>query len=437
MGMFSSLRRDQKEAISLLQVGTFLEYFDLMIYVHMAVLLNELFFPKSDPHTTSLMAAFAFCSTYVMRPVGALLFGFIGDRFGRKVTVVCTTFMMATSCVVMANLPTYAQLGITAAWIVTLCRVVQGLSSIGERIGVEVYLTETTSPPTRYPVIAITSVSVCLGTLMALMTAFFVTSYGMNWRLVFWVGAIIALVGTLARTRLRETPDFVDMKRRIKKTIAEAEDGGLSRAADILKKTNLIWKEKINKKTAVSYFLIACGWPACFYFAYIHCGMILKHTFGYTTNQIIFQNFIVAISQTLCAISFVILACWFNPLRILKVRLILFLIFILACPFALAYAGTPNTVFLVQSFTVFLAPVGDLAAGNFIIHFPIFSRFTTYGLLDALSRAVMYVATAFGLVYLTESYSHWGLWFIMLPIVAGFYWGLRHFERLESESGGV
>jgi len=55
MGVLSSLKRDQKEAVGLLQIGTFLEYFDLMLYVHMAIILNELFFPKTDPHTAALL----------------------------------------------------------------------------------------------------------------------------------------------------------------------------------------------------------------------------------------------------------------------------------------------------------------------------------------------------------------------------------------------
>ena len=133
--LFSSLRREQREAVGLLQIGTFLEYFDLMLYVHMAVLLNDLFFPKTDPHTASLIAAFAFCSTYVLRPFGALLFGWIGDNIGRKTTVIITTMMMAVSCLIMANLPTYSQIGISAAWIVTICRLIQGLSSMGEAVG--------------------------------------------------------------------------------------------------------------------------------------------------------------------------------------------------------------------------------------------------------------------------------------------------------------
>ncbi len=92
------LTKYQKEAIGLLQIGTFLEYFALMLYFHIAVLLNELFFPKTDPHTAALLSAFAFCSTYVLRPFGALVFGYIGDTFGRKVTVIITTTIISISC---------------------------------------------------------------------------------------------------------------------------------------------------------------------------------------------------------------------------------------------------------------------------------------------------------------------------------------------------
>ncbi len=136
----TSLTREQKEAVGLLSIGTFLEYFDLMLYVHMAVLLNDLFFEPSNPFTSSLYTAFAFCSTYVLRPVGALIFGWIGDNIGRKVTVVITTSMMAISCVIMASLPTYAEIGILASCLVTICRMVQGMSSMGEVIGAELYV---------------------------------------------------------------------------------------------------------------------------------------------------------------------------------------------------------------------------------------------------------------------------------------------------------
>ena len=216
MKLLSSLNRNQRESIALLQIGTFLEYFDLMIYVHMAVLLNELFFPKTDPHTAALLSAFAFCSTFVLRPFGALIFGWLGDNIGRKSTVIITTMLMALSSLIMANLPTYSQIGITAAWIITICRMVQGVASLGEIVGAEVYLTETIKKPYCYPFVSFIAVSSVAGTVMALLVASIFTSFEMSWRIAFWIGSGIAAIGSVARTRLRETPEFADMSRRIK-----------------------------------------------------------------------------------------------------------------------------------------------------------------------------------------------------------------------------
>jgi MHS family proline/betaine transporter-like MFS transporter len=149
----TSLTREQKEAVGLLSIGTFLEFFDLMLYVHMAVLLNELFFPKTDAHSAQLLSAFAFCTTFVFRPFGALIFGYIGDNLGRKFVVVISTFMMAISCIAIANAPTYAEIGIAASWIITICRIVQSTASMGEIIGGELYLTETIKSPKQYSIV--------------------------------------------------------------------------------------------------------------------------------------------------------------------------------------------------------------------------------------------------------------------------------------------
>jgi MFS family permease len=194
-----SLTREQKEAVGLLSIGTLLEYFDLMLYVHMAVLLNELFFPKTDPFTASLLSAFAFCSTFVFRPFGALIFGYMGDTMGRRITVVITTIMMAISCIIMAISPTYAEIGITASVIITLCRIIQGLSSMGEVIGAELYVAETIQKPYRYFYVSIIPTLATTGGMLALAVATFVTQYTFNWRYAFWAGAIIALIGTIAK----------------------------------------------------------------------------------------------------------------------------------------------------------------------------------------------------------------------------------------------
>lgn len=163
-----SLTKEQKSAVGLLSIGTFLEYFDMMLYVHMAVLLNELFFLKSAPHTTALYSATAFCATFVFRPIGAVIFGWLGDNIGRKTTVIITTFIMALSCITMANLPTYAQISITASWLITICRILQGMSSMGEAVGAKLYLTESINPPAQYPAVSSVSVFATLGGVAAL-----------------------------------------------------------------------------------------------------------------------------------------------------------------------------------------------------------------------------------------------------------------------------
>jgi MHS family proline/betaine transporter-like MFS transporter len=423
-----SLSREQKKAIGLLSVGTFLEFFDLMLFIHMAVLLDELFFPKTDPHIASMISATAFCSTYLLRPFGALIFGYLGDNIGRKATVIITTFMMSASCLVMANLPTYAQIGVTATWIVIICRITQGLSSMGEIVGAELYLTETTKPPLRYPVVASLSVLATAGVTAALALASLVISFGLNWRIAFWIGALVAIIGTVARTTLRETPDFADAKRRIHKIFIDS-----NRDPKILKK-NVFLQEKVNKKTAFSLFLIQCLWPACFYFGYIHCGNILKNEFGFSAEQVINQNLIVSIGDLIVSLVLAYLSYKVYPLMILKVKLVMFSCLVLVCPYLLYNISAPFELLLLQLMIVTFVPTDFPAASIWYVHFPVFKRFTTVSLMYALARALMAVVTSFGIVYLVESLGNWGILVMMVPLILGYGFALFHFQGLERSS---
>ena len=426
--MHSKLNPAQKEAIALLSLGTLLEYFDLMLYVHMAIFLNDLFFPKSDPHTAALLSAFAFSSTYVLRPFGALIFGYIGDNIGRKTTVVITTMLMSLSCIMMANLPTYSQIGITASWIITICRMVQGMSSMGEVIGANLYITEITEPPLQYPAVTLIAVCGVIGGVLALGIASLVTSIGFNWRIAFWIGAGVAAIGAVARTRLRETPDFADAKRRIKKAITNTNQD-----PQILEK-NIIWNEKVNKKTALSLFFIECSWPVCFYFAFIYCGTLLKTSFDFIPAQIIDQNFIVSLIQLFSWVLLMYISYKIHPLKILKIRLIIFLVFLLFCPYLLQHATTPNTILFIQSFFVVFGFMGTPAIPVFYKHFPIFKRFTYATFTYALSRAFIYIVTSFSFVYLMEFFGHWGILVIMTPVAVAFTYAIYHFESLEKSA---
>ena len=423
-----SLTREQKEAVGLLSIGTFLEYFDLMLYVHMAVLLNELFFPKTDPFTASLLSAFSFCSIFVFRPFGALIFGYIGDNVGRKATVIITTFLMSISCVVMATLPTYAQVGITASWVVTICRMIQGMSSMGEIVGAEIYLTEVVKPPLQYPVVMMIAVASILGGVFALALASLFTSYGFNWRYAFWVGTVIALVGALARTTLKETVDFADAKRRMEITLQK------DLTNEILK-NNYLYQQKSNKITLLSLFFIQCGWPVCFYFTYIYCGNFLKQNLGFTPDEVIHQNFIISIIALIGYIIITWLSCRIHPLKILQFKLWVFFPFALITPYLLDNIDNHIQLFCIQAFFVLFVLSTNPATPVFYTHIPIFKRFTFGSFIYALSRAIMHITTSFGLVYLEKYFGHWGIAILMIPMSIAFGFGLFHFKKLEIAAG--
>lgn len=429
MDKSDNLTKKQKEAIGLLSLGTFLEYFDLMLYVHMAVVLNDLFFPKTTNYNDAqLLSSFAFCSTYVLRPFGALILGYIGDQIGRKVTVIITTVMMALTCLAMANLPTYAQIGITASWLITICRVIQGLSSMGEMIGAQLYLTETIKPPKRYFMVAIVVVASAFGGLAALLVATIVTLYGSNWRLAFLFGTCIALVGFMARLTLRESAEYANAKERVK--LAFIANGYKN-----VPKNNYLLNEKVNKWTVVAYFIMESVSPIYFYLNYIYCGNFLKSNFGYTSEQVISHNLILGIFNLINAIILTILCYRMHPLKILKIKLFLFIPFMLAFPVFLDNVNNSQELLILQIFFLFLCCTAFPANPSMFIQFPVFKRFTCTTFTFAISKAAMYAAPAFGLTYITKYFGNLGLLLILIPINIAYILARNYFEILENQAG--
>lgn len=429
MSLFSGLKREQKEAIGLLQIGTFLEYFDLMLYVHMAVLLNELFFPKTDPHTEKLLYAFSFCSAYVLRPFGAIIFGYIGDNIGRKATVIITTMMMSFSCILMATLPTYAQIGIIASWAITICRILQGISSMGEIMGAEIYLTEMTKPPQSYQIVSLISCSARLGTMAALGVATAVLTLGVEWRTAFWAGAAVAVVGSVARTRLRETPEFLSHKNN-KKLSSSSKKTNLIDAENSTENVQFNLKDKVPFKTILAYFMISSGPPACLYFSYMYFVPLLKSN-GLSSELIVRQNFFISIVEFLALVVIIYLSKKIEPLKILKYRSSLYLLFILLFPIVIEQTQGYYSIFIIQLLSVVFTLTGVPAVPILIKHFPILRRFSYTSFIYALSRAVVYMITSFGLVYFTEWFGHLGTYGVLIPITASFLWSVNYFEKLE------
>jgi len=427
----TKLNNSQKKAVGLLSVGTFLEYFDLMLYIHMAVLLNELFFPKTDPFTASLLSAFAFCSSYVLRPFGALVFGFIGDFIGRKSVIVITTIIMAITCTTIAVLPTYAQIGITASWIITICRMVQGMAASAESRGAEIYITESVKPPLQYPLVAIITVFSAVGTSFALGVSSIFTNVNIfgtesqYWRVAFFLGAIIGLVGGVARTSLREASDFANKKKMLKIKFA---DNKVDWDKNYLKGT---FDNEKTFLTSLAYFIICCARPPCFYFIYIYCSDVLKHDFGLSAGEIISHNFWVSIVDMGGLLFLAYISSKIYPLTILKAKLLLFFTCIIFFPAVMYTYPSEMTVFIFQCLASLFVFDDVPASPIFYKHFPIIKRFTYTSLLSSFAKLMTYAITSFGLVYSTKYFGYYGIFLILIPVGVVYYFAVRYFEALE------
>jgi hypothetical protein len=340
---------------------------------------------------------------------------------------------MAISCIVIANLPTYAQIGISAAWIVTICRMLQGISSMSEVIGAEIYLTETVTRPARFPLVLSMHVADTLGGVAALGVACLVASYGLNWRLAFWIGACIAIISAFARKRLRETPEFLEtqrkwMKKEIQQANVECDPVGGA-------KFNATWKEKINKKTLASYFFISSATPLGFYLAFFHFIPVLKENFGYSSEQIVQHNFLLAFIPVISSAILTYLSYRIHPVKIQKVRATLGALLMVSFPFLVMAAASPWQLWLIQSLVLIFLLEEAPSTPIYWNHFPIYCRFTCATLLFSLSRAFMHIVTSFGLIYLVSYFGAFGIWIVAVPIVIAYLCSLKHFEGLERKLG--
>lgn len=424
----TELRATGKKVVAYLAFGTFLEYFDLMLYVHMGVLLNELFFEATDSQSIALLSAVGIFLTFAARPIGAYGFGLIGDRFGRKAVLYITTIMMAVTCLVMASLPTYAQIGITASIVMTLCRIIQSLSSVGEVTSCDLYLIETTAPPIQYPIAGIADIFGALGGTFALGIASLVTMNDFNWRWAFLFGSGIAFIGFYARKNLLETSDFSNDQFKIKLIIDKFKISYKEAREFVLEETK---NQYPNKGVKTSLFIIQCVFPLYYYFSYIYCGDLLKILFNYSSTEVIHNNFFLSFAPLFVTIAIYWISYYINPLKILKVQLVLSAILVVFLPFLLNNVSEPYHLITIQYLVIIFAIHGMPAFPIFYKYIPVLQRFRTAGVQYALGRACMFGVTSFGLIYLTEYFGNWGLFALFAVTLTAYTKALFYFDKLE------
>ncbi|QIW15295.1 transporter [Pasteurellaceae bacterium RH1A] len=198
-------------------VGTAIEYFDNYIYTMATVLVFNLqFFNSQDPVSNQLMSLSVLALAFFTRPMGAILFGHFGDRFGRKQTLIASLLLMGFSTVAIGLLPTYASIGIWATALLCLCRIGQGLGLGGEWGGAALVATEHAPAHKRAWYGIFPQLGAPIGLLLANGSFFAVsTLFGEQafldwaWRIPFLASIVMIAIGLYIRLKISESPVFL------------------------------------------------------------------------------------------------------------------------------------------------------------------------------------------------------------------------------------
>jgi MHS family proline/betaine transporter-like MFS transporter len=200
-------------------IGNVLEWYEYTLYAYFATVISDLFFPLENPVVSMMMTFATFAVGLAARPIGGLIFGYIGDKYSRKRMLALTMLLMSIPTLCIGLLPTYNQIGITAPILLVTLRVLQGIALGGEFGASCVYLFESVPQNRRgfFGCLALTGVGT--GLVLSACTIFIVESlvtkeeiYAYAWRIPFFVSVFGAAVGFYMRRTLLETQDFVEMQ---------------------------------------------------------------------------------------------------------------------------------------------------------------------------------------------------------------------------------
>jgi MHS family proline/betaine transporter-like MFS transporter len=200
-------------------VGNALEWYDFALFGYFAPVIGTLFFPSDDATASTIKAFGVFAAGYLMRPLGGIIFGHLGDRLGRKRALEVSVIMMALPTTAIGLVPTHAAIGIAAPVILILLRLVQGVSVGGEFVGSVSFVTEIAPPERRgfLGSLALTSsnTGIMLGSAVATVAHGLLGEATLDawaWRIPFLLGMVIGLFGLWLRTGLTETPPFEQIR---------------------------------------------------------------------------------------------------------------------------------------------------------------------------------------------------------------------------------
>ncbi|WP_457323694.1 MFS transporter [Roseateles sp. P5_E11] len=212
------------KAILVGSLGNLVEWYDFYCYAAFSLYFSSSFFPSSDPVAQSMSTAAIFALGFFIRPVGGLLFGYLGDRHGRRLALMASVLLMCGGSLLIACSPTYAAVGVWAPAILLFARLLQGLSLGGEYGSSATYLSEMATSKHRGFYASFQYVTLIGGQLTALVVLLVLQNFVLDaaqlkawgWRIPFFIGALLAIVALIMRSDLPETQAFQAEKKRNK-----------------------------------------------------------------------------------------------------------------------------------------------------------------------------------------------------------------------------
>jgi MFS family permease len=253
--------------------GTAFEWYDFFIFGSLAPVISKVFFAGLDP-TPALIAALAlFAAGFAFRPLGALIFGVIGDKLGRKGAFLVTVSLMGAATFLIGFLPTYAQSGSTGPTLLIILRILQGIALGGEYGGAAIYVAEHAPNQKRGASTGWIQSSASFGLLAALLVIVATrTAVGEDafaawgWRIPFLVSAVLLVISVWMRAKLAESPEFARIR----------EEGEIAKAP----LREAFGSAKNLKRVLIAFFGIMCAQGAVWYFTFFYLQVFLERSLG-------------------------------------------------------------------------------------------------------------------------------------------------------------
>jgi MFS family permease len=357
---------DFRRVIIAASVGNIIEWYDFYIFGSLAAVLSVKFFEQSHPVAALLSTIALFTAGFLIRPLGAFLFGWMGDRVGRKYTFLITLSGMGLGTGAIGLIPTYESIGLTAAFLLFGLRMIQGLCLGGEYGGAITYVAEHVPDESRGYYTGWLQTSPTLGIVVSLAIIIATRTYFGNqafdqwaWRVPFLVSFLLVAIAIYIRLQLQETPIFQEIKAKGQMTRNPWKEAFLSAnikyiliACVVLIGQGVVW---YSGQFWALYFLQQVSKVDPLTSAYIVGAALLIATpslifFGWLSDQIGRKPVILG-GMLLAAITYYPLYAWLGTVTQpgnINYPIAIFIIFILVCYVGMVYG--PVGAFLAEFF---------------------------------------------------------------------------------------